>query len=174
MEAKGIRLQGELGISRQTIAQGMPVCPGCTCMLVCASTTYIAHETAGAASTRHSLLPPISKEGTSSCKPRTQTAPREGEIMFQMSPASLRAQRSNPWRGKKGRMDCFAEPVIRRRFAPTGWLAMTGRDGCDATATFGAATATGPDIPAPSLRPLMSPPASCPGCRSGPRRRAPA
>src|SRR6059058_1827372 len=23
------------------------------------------------------------------------------------------------------RRDCFAEPVIRRRFAPTGWLAMT-------------------------------------------------
>ena len=22
-------------------------------------------------------------------------------------------------------MDCFAEPVIRRRYAPTGWLAMT-------------------------------------------------
>jgi len=22
-------------------------------------------------------------------------------------------------------LDCFAEPVIRRRFAPTGWLAMT-------------------------------------------------
>ena len=29
MEAKGIRLQGELGISRQTIAQGMPACSGC-------------------------------------------------------------------------------------------------------------------------------------------------
>jgi hypothetical protein len=58
MEARGIRLQGELGISRQTIAQGMPACPGCTCMLVCASTHNIAHETAGAASTRHSLLPP--------------------------------------------------------------------------------------------------------------------
>ena len=57
MEAKGIRLQGELGISRQTIAQGMPACLGCTCMLVCASITNIAHETAGAASTRHSLLP---------------------------------------------------------------------------------------------------------------------
>ena len=54
---KGIRLQGELGISRQTIAQGMPACPGCTCMLVCASHPLIAHETAGAASTRHSLLP---------------------------------------------------------------------------------------------------------------------
>ena len=24
-------------------------------------------------------------------------------------------------------LDCFAEPVIRRRFAPTGWLAMTAR-----------------------------------------------
>ncbi|MGY4475924.1 hypothetical protein ACVILL_003338 [Bradyrhizobium sp. USDA 3364] len=23
-------------------------------------------------------------------------------------------------------MHCFAKPVIRRRFAPTGWLAMTG------------------------------------------------
>jgi hypothetical protein len=23
-------------------------------------------------------------------------------------------------------MDCFAEPVIGRRFAPTRWLAMTG------------------------------------------------
>jgi hypothetical protein len=57
MEAKGIRLQGEHGISRQTIAQGMPECSGCTCMLVCASHSIIAHETAGAASTRHSLLP---------------------------------------------------------------------------------------------------------------------
>jgi hypothetical protein len=25
-----------------------------------------------------------------------------------------------------GSMDCFAEPVIGRRFAPTRWLAMTG------------------------------------------------
>ena len=42
MEARGIRLQGELGISRQTIAQGMPECSDCTCMLVCAS-HYIMH-----------------------------------------------------------------------------------------------------------------------------------
>ena len=33
---KRIRLQGEHGISRKTIAQGMPGCSGCTCMLVCA------------------------------------------------------------------------------------------------------------------------------------------
>jgi hypothetical protein len=25
---------------------------------------------------------------------------------------------------RKRRMDCFAEPVIRRRFGPTGWLTM--------------------------------------------------
>jgi len=25
----------------------------------------------------------------------------------------------------RGKMDCFAEPVIGRRFAPTRWLAMT-------------------------------------------------
>jgi len=37
MEARRIRLQGERGISRQTIAQGMPECSSCTCMLVCAS-----------------------------------------------------------------------------------------------------------------------------------------
>jgi hypothetical protein len=27
---------------------------------------------------------------------------------------------------KRGAVDCFAEPVIGRRFAPTRWLAMTG------------------------------------------------
>ena len=26
----------------------------------------------------------------------------------------------------RGELDCFAEPVIGRRFAPTRWLAMTG------------------------------------------------
>jgi hypothetical protein len=35
-EARGIRLRGEHGISRKAIAQGMPGCSGCTCMLVCA------------------------------------------------------------------------------------------------------------------------------------------
>ena len=44
----------------------------------------------------------------------------------------------------------------------------------DATAISGAATATGPDIPAPSLRSHPSPPASCLEYRSGRRRRAPA
>ena len=35
-EARGIRLRGELGISRQTIAQGRPDALRWTCMLVCA------------------------------------------------------------------------------------------------------------------------------------------
>jgi hypothetical protein len=40
MEARRIRLQGELGISRKTIAQGMPECSDCTCMLVCVFYTH--------------------------------------------------------------------------------------------------------------------------------------
>ena len=34
-EARRIRLRGERGISRKAIAQGMPECSDCTCMLVC-------------------------------------------------------------------------------------------------------------------------------------------
>jgi hypothetical protein len=34
-------------------------------------------------------------------------------------------RRSNPFFLCLARMDCFAEPVIGRRFAPTRWLAMT-------------------------------------------------
>jgi len=55
-EARRIRLRGELGISRKTIAQGMSDalrCPVCSC----ASPHSFAHETAGAARTRHSLRP---------------------------------------------------------------------------------------------------------------------
>ena len=47
-EARGIRLRGERGISRQTIAQGRPDAPADTCMLVCVFYALIAHETAGA------------------------------------------------------------------------------------------------------------------------------
>ena len=54
---KRIRRRGEHGISRKAIAQGMPDCSDCTCMLVCVFLTTLARETAGAASTRHSLLP---------------------------------------------------------------------------------------------------------------------
>ena len=40
---EGIRLRGEHGISRQTTAQGMPECSGCTCMLVSAFLRTFLH-----------------------------------------------------------------------------------------------------------------------------------
>ena len=46
-EAKGIRLRGERGISRKPIAQGMPGCSGCTCMLVCALSSAICTRDRG-------------------------------------------------------------------------------------------------------------------------------
>jgi hypothetical protein len=54
-EARGIRLRGELGISRQTIAQGRPDAPADTRMLVCVFLALIAHETAGAS--QHPAFP---------------------------------------------------------------------------------------------------------------------
>ena len=59
MEAKGIRLQGEHGISRKTTAQGMPGCSGCTCMLVCASYYTLHTRPWVPAGARHSLRPLI-------------------------------------------------------------------------------------------------------------------
>jgi hypothetical protein len=49
--------RGERDISRKAIAQGMSECSPLTCMLVCAFLCAMAHEIAGAARTRHSLLP---------------------------------------------------------------------------------------------------------------------
>ena len=94
--AKRIRRRGEHGISRQTIAQGMPACSGCTCMLVCASLTLIAHETAGAASTRHSLLPHFRGKGISANLGRS--APREGEVIFTNADANKFAM---PGKGRR-------------------------------------------------------------------------
>jgi DNA-binding transcriptional MerR regulator len=50
------------------------------------------------------------------------SALRERGFMSSNVIASVAKQSISP---RKERMDCFAEPVIRRRFAPTGWLAMT-------------------------------------------------
>ena len=56
-----IRRRGEHGISRQTIAQGMPDCSVCTCSSRVRFFAHVAHETAGADRTRHSLHPPCSR-----------------------------------------------------------------------------------------------------------------
>ena len=52
---KRIRRRGERGISRQTIAQGMPECSGCTCMLVCALPR--AHCTRDHGCSKHPAFP---------------------------------------------------------------------------------------------------------------------
>ena len=76
MEAKGIRLQEERAISRQTIAQGRPDALRWTCMLVCALFVHIAHETAGAARTRSSLRPLIPERASEQLQ-LGRVAPRE-------------------------------------------------------------------------------------------------
>jgi hypothetical protein len=65
-------------------------------MLVRAFTPSLAHETAGAASTRHSLLPLLSEKGISANLGRKSRG--ENAKLYQ---PSLRAQRSNPWCRKK-------------------------------------------------------------------------
>ena len=79
MEAKGIRLQGELGISRQTIAQGMPECSGCTCMLVCA--LFYTLHTRPRVQQAPGIPCTLLREGETD-KPRTPIAPRERMFMF--------------------------------------------------------------------------------------------
>ena len=72
---KRTRLRGEPGISRKTIAQGMSDalrCPVCSC----ASHHSFAHETAGAARTRHSLRPPSSRGAEIAVKLRALRAAR--------------------------------------------------------------------------------------------------
>jgi hypothetical protein len=91
-EARRIRLRGELGISRQTIAQGMSDalrCPVCSC----ASHHSFAHETAGAARTRHSLRPLSSRGAEITVKLRAPRAARS-RSHIRVVTASLRTLKS--------------------------------------------------------------------------------
>ena len=86
-------LRGEHVISRKAIAQGMSDvlrCPVCSC----AHSSTIAHETAGAARTRHSLRPLIWR-GRRSGKPRAQCAARMRNCIHRHCRAK---RRSNPCR----------------------------------------------------------------------------
>jgi hypothetical protein len=51
-------LQGERGISRKTIVQGMPDCFGVPVVTTRVLSTFV-REAAGATNTRHSLRPPV-------------------------------------------------------------------------------------------------------------------
>ena len=68
--------RGEHEVSRKAIAQGKSECfrcPVCSCAPKC---TISAHETAGAARTRHSLRPLLSKRGNEFVKARAKHAAR--------------------------------------------------------------------------------------------------
>jgi hypothetical protein len=83
-------------------------------MLVCAILVLIAHETAGAACTRHSPLPLFEGECFASLG---QLVPREGERMSLNVIARSGATKQSI-APRKGRMDCFvARAPLRKRFA---------------------------------------------------------
>ena len=67
---------GDHDISRKAIAQGRPDALRWTCMLVCAISCAIAHETAGAARTRSSLRPLSIERAGANSKARAKRAAR--------------------------------------------------------------------------------------------------
>src|SRR5438477_6435211 len=70
--------RGEHEVSRKAIAQGMSECFRCP-VCSCAPTMHnLAHETAGAARTRHSLRPRFSREAKEFAS-LGRNMPREGE-----------------------------------------------------------------------------------------------
>ncbi len=85
-EARGIRLRGEHGISRKPIAQGMPGCSGCTCMLVCASSSANCTRDRGC-QPAPGIPCALLTEGETMCKSSGAIAPREGEgVLFSPLP----------------------------------------------------------------------------------------
>ena len=96
---KRIRRRGERGISRQTIAQGMPECSGCTCMLVCASLRI--HCTRDRGCSKHPAFPAPSRLRDKVQANLGRNAPRDRGFTSKCQTPSLRAKRSNPSRGLK-------------------------------------------------------------------------
>src|SRR6266576_4223300 len=86
--------RGERDISRKAIAQGMSECFRCPVCSCAPNVQFLAHETAGAACTRHSLRPLFEEERTN-LQSSGENAPREREVMFSCStPHRLAGMRS--------------------------------------------------------------------------------
>ena len=116
-----IRRRGERDISRKTIARGMPECSDCTCMLVYASSHNFAHETAGAASTRHSLRPLFSL-GEMICKTRAHRAARTRNCVHR----HCEERSDEAIHSSFVRQDGLLRGACHRaRIRATRWLAMT-------------------------------------------------
>src|SRR5882724_10116225 len=76
-----IRRRGEHGISRKAIAQGMPECSDCTCMLVCAF--LCASCTRDRGCSVHPAFPaPSVLKRDNVMQTLGRHAPREGEVML--------------------------------------------------------------------------------------------
>src|SRR5438445_11810913 len=102
--------RGERAISRKAIAQGRPECsrcPVCSCAFLFAQ---IARETAGAASTRSSLRPLISRRAKGDAN-LGRITPRECETVSTVIASEAKQSMSR----HKERMDCFAALAMTRR-----------------------------------------------------------
>src|SRR6202163_1781354 len=104
-------------------ACGNAGCSGATVVTTLVCYLHFAHEAAGAAGTRHSPRPLFSKGA--SFKHNSGASRREivnmcHESVIARSEATKAIRSFFAWL-----VDCFAEPVIGRRLAPTRWLAMT-------------------------------------------------
>ncbi len=97
--------RGEREVSRKTIARGMPGDFRCDRGDYARVLFYFAREAAGA------FLANLARN-----------VQRDREAV---SGVIARSEATKQSKLSCGSMDCFAEPVIGRRFAPTRWLAMT-------------------------------------------------
>src|SRR5258708_1194516 len=123
---RGTRVQkkpgqrGEREVSRKTIAQGRPGLLRCTCGDY-ARVLYL-FRTRGRGCIGHPAFPAPSvyRGANGSCKPRAHRAARMRRRIWnstslrgaQRRYPSLRAQRSNPFRRVKKRMDCFVASLL--------------------------------------------------------------
>ena len=115
--------RGEHEVSRKAIAQGMSECFRCPVCSCAPNAQFLAHETAGAACTRHSLRP-LFEEGQRDIKARAKHAARSrmyvveqlrrvGKGALAPCPPSIRVFEVHGG---------HAEPVIGRAFArPVGF-----------------------------------------------------
>jgi hypothetical protein len=102
------------------------------CMLVCSF--VCANRTRDRGCSKHPVFPvPSEQEGGKLQANLGRITSRECETV---STVIASAAKQSMFRHKE-RMDCFAEPVIRRRCAPTGWLAMTWKEPLSPVGSFG-------------------------------------
>jgi hypothetical protein len=113
--------RGEHEVSCKAIAQGRPECSRCP---VCSCALLFAQSHARPRVQQAPGLPcALCFRARSEIANLGRNAPRECKTVSTVIASAAKQSMSR----HKERVDCFAEPVIGRRFAPTRWLAMTWR-----------------------------------------------